>query len=97
MKESYGNDGSDGKPGKPTPGFPPFFPQILGNLADDARFPTFPQLRRRMFCWNERTQKQKEIEGRLHKILDTAARRGQYKVTQYPKSLDSAPAKSLIH
>ena len=70
MKESYGNDGSDGKPGKPTPGFPPF-PQILGNLADDARFPTFPQLRRRMFCWNERTQKQKEIEGRLHKILDS--------------------------
>jgi hypothetical protein len=66
-RESYGNDGSDGKPGKPTPGFPPF-PQILGNLADDARFHTFPQLRRRMFLLEQKGR----TEGRLHKILDTA-------------------------
>jgi len=51
-------------------GFPPF-PSILGNLAEDARFQisTAPATD---VLLEQRAQKQKETEGRLHKILDTA-------------------------
>ena len=52
-----------GKRGNPRAGFPRF-PRLLGNLADGARFPHLPQLRRPMADWRETQKQESRLGGR---------------------------------